>query len=439
MTSRGPLGVGSVRGGGEAFVRVWFGQTVSQVGSQVSLVAIPLLAAVTLGATPIEMGILTVAETGPYLLVALPAGVLADRADRRLMMIGCDIGRLLALLAIPALWAGGMLSLPVLAAVAFVTGCLSVGFDVAATSYLPEIIPADSLVRANQQLEVASSGAQITGPAIAGLLFSVVGGAFAVLVDAVSYGISAISLAGIRGPGRGDGRVKHDHPDPAVAPALRAQLLDGPRLVMGDRVLRDLAVSTAAFNLASSMILATFTLFAVRELGIGAAGFGLVFALGNVGFLAGAIVSAPIAAKGLGRALTIGALGSTLATMIIPLAAGPFAAAALLIGRFVGALSNPIYNVSLVTLIQGRVHRNSLGRVNGTFRLVDWGVVPIGALLGGVLAQTIGLRPTLLVAAVIAILRLLLMINSPARRIYAVAEESRLSMRAPAEDTAGAA
>jgi MFS family permease len=437
VTSGRRLGLAWVRGGGEAFVRLWFGQTVSQMGSQVSLVAIPLLAAVTLRATPLEMGILTAAETGPYLLVALPAGVIADRADRRLMMIVCDIGRLVALLAIPALWAGGMLSLPVLAGVAFVTGCLSVGFDVAATSYLPEIVPADSLVAANQQLEVASSGAQIAGPGIGGLLFTFFGGALAVLVDALSYGISAISLAGIRRPGR-DRPVMRDEPNPAVARTLRAQLLDGPRLVMGDRVLRDLALSTAAFNLASSMILATFTLFAVRELGIGAAGFGLVFALGNVGFLAGAIVSARIAARGLGRALTIGALGSTLATLIIPLAAGPLAVVVLLMGRFVGALSNPIYNVSLVTLVQSRVSRDSLGRVNGTFRLVDWGVVPVGALLGGLLAETVGLRPTLLVAATIAVLRLLLMINSPARRIQAVSAEDPSSMRTLADEPVGA-
>jgi MFS family permease len=207
---------------------------------------------------------------------------------------------------------------------------------------------------------------------------------------------------------------------------------------MGDRVLRDLALSTATFNLASSMILATFTLFAVRELGIGAAGFGLVFALGNVGFLAGAIVSARIAARGLGQALTIGALGSTLATLIIPLAAGPLAVVVLLLGRFVGALSNPIYNVSLVTLVQSRVSHDSLGRVNGTFRLVDWGVVPVGALLGGLLAETVGLRPTLLVAATIAVLRLLLMINSPARRIQAVRAEDPSSMRTLADEPVGA-
>jgi MFS family permease len=436
MTSR-RLRLSWVRDRDEAFTRLWFGQAVSQMGSQVSLVAIPLLAAVTLGATPLEMGILTAAETGPYLLVALPVGVIADRADRRLMMIACDIGRLLALLAIPALWAGGLLNLAVLAVVAFVTGCLSVGFDVAATSYLPEIIEADSLVEANQQLEVASSGAQIAGPGIGGLLFTFVGGALAVLLDALSYAISAISLAGIRRPGRDDPRVKRAKPDPAVPRALRAQLLDGPRIVLGDRVLRDLAVSTAAFNLASSMILATFTLFAVRELGIGAAGFGLVFALGNVGFLVGAIVSARIAASGLGRALTIGALGSTLATMIIPLAMGPLAVVVLLVGRFVGALSNPIYNVSLVTLVQGRVNRDSLGRVNGTFRLVDWGVVPVGALLGGVLGGTIGLRPTLLVAATIAVLRLLLMINSPARRLRAVTRDDPSLLRVPADDAVG--
>jgi MFS family permease len=199
--------------------------------------------------------------------------------------------------------------------------------------------------------------------------------------------------------------------------ALRWQLVDGPRIVLGDRVLRDLALSTAAFNLASSMILATFALFATRDLGISAAGFGLIFAIGNVGFVLGAMASVKMASRGLGHALTVSAIGSTIATLIIPFAGGPLAPLILLSGRFAGALANPIFNVSLVTLIQARTDRRSLGRVTGTFRLVDWSLVPVGALLGGALAEVIGIRSTLFVASAIALVQVLLMVNSPARRI----------------------
>lgn len=399
----------------QAFVRLWFGQTISQLGSQVSLVAIPLLAVLSLDATALEMGILTAAETAPYLLVALPAGVLVDRVDRRALMIVCDIGRVITLVAIPALWVGGMLTLPLLAVIAFVTGCLSVGFDVAAATYLPEIVPGDSLVVANQRLELATSGAQVVGPGLGGLLFNFVGGALAVLVDAMSYAVSAVSLATIPGRPQADGvNAKGDVRDRG---SLRWQLLDGPRIVAGDRVLRDLAVSTAAFNLASSMILAIFALFATRDLGISAAGFGLIFAVGNVGFVLGAVASAKMASRGLGYALTISTVGATIATLIIPFAAGPLAALILLSGRFAGAVANPIFNVSLVTLIQARTDRRSLGRVTGTFRLVDWSLVPVGALLGGALAELIGIRPTLFVASLIALAQLLILVNSPARRI----------------------
>jgi MFS family permease len=402
----------------QAFVRLWFGQTVSQLGSQVSLVAIPLLAVLSLHATPLEMGILTAAETVPFVLVALPAGVLVDRVDRRVLMIVCDVGRVVSLLAIPALWVSGMLTLPLLAVIAFVTGCLSVGFDVAAATYLPEIVPAESLVVANQRLELATSGAQVVGPGLGGLLFNFVGGALAVVVDALSYAASAISLARIRVRRHPDGAdVKPDVRDRA---ALRWQLVDGPRIVLGDRVLRDLALSTAAFNLASSMILATFALFATRDLGISAAGFGLIFAIGNVGFVLGAMASVKMASRGLGHALTVSAIGSTIATLIIPFAGGPLAPLILLSGRFAGALANPIFNVSLVTLIQARTDRRSLGRVTGTFRLVDWSLVPVGALLGGALAEVIGIRSTLFVASAIALVQVLLMLNSPARRIRQV-------------------
>ncbi|HEV8489740.1 MAG TPA: MFS transporter [Candidatus Limnocylindrales bacterium] len=421
--------------GNGPFVRLWFGQTVSQIGSQVSLIAIPLLAVLSLGATPVEMGVLTAAETAPYLLVSLPAGVVADRVDRRVMMILCDLGRALGLLVIPVFWAAGLLSLPLLAVTAFVIGSLSVAFDIAAQTYLPEIVPPDYLVPANQQLELATSGAQVAGPGIAGILFGLVGGAMAVVIDALSYLVSAISLMRFRRPGRTAERAER-RPAAAHRPVrvnLRSELLDGPRLLLRDPILRELAASTAAFNLASSMILATFVLFATRELGVGPSAYGLVFALGNVGFVIGAAASGWTARRGLGRAMLIGAAGSTVAALIIPLAIGPFAFLVLVAGRFLGALANPVYNVSLVALVQSRTDRDTLGRINGTFRLADWGVVPVGALLGGVLGETIGLRPTLFVAAGLATLRLVLLLKSRLGRIDETMAAARAE--APASDT----
>jgi MFS family permease len=399
------------RRGRRAFHGLWLGQSISQLGSQISVVVLPLVAAVTLHASPFEVGLLAALETAPYLLIALPAGVLADRADRRQLLILADLGRALALLLVPLAFAVNMLSLPILFAVALVTGTLSVFFDVAYQSYLPRLVPTEQLVDGNQKLALSDAGAHVAGPALAGIILAAVGAAVAVLMDAISFLISALVVGLSPAAAR-----------PQAAPRTRTSLggsmLGGVRLVLRDRTLRDLAASTATFNLASSAILAVFVVFAIRELAVSPAVFGLLYGLGNIGFVLGAAVVGGITRLlGPGRTVFLSAALGTAATVMMPLAVGELAVLMLFAGRFVGAFAASCFNVNTYSVRQARTPDDVLGRVNATFKLLDWGTLPVGALMGGTIGTLLGLRAALVFAAFMGVLSVLWLVRSPVRRM----------------------
>jgi MFS family permease len=399
------------RGLVNTFHAFWLGQTVSAVGTQVSMVALPLIAVLALHVGPLELGILAALETIPYLLLSLPAGVIVDRMDRRAIMIACDVGRALALGIAAIALAFGTASIGLLYVVALVVGSLSVFFTVAYTSYLAGILSADRLVTGNQRLELSESGARIAGPSIAGTLVELAGGAVAIFVDAASYVVSAIALLGSPRPARADG------PAP-IKVGLLDGMGDGLRRVAGDQILRDLAGSTAVFNLGSGMILAVLVLFATQDVGLDAAGFGLVYGIGNVGFVLGAMaVGASTSRFGIGRSLVGTAYLSAVAMTLIAVAGPGTGILLLLAGRFVGAVATPIYNVNVLSLRQARVDDAVMGRINGTFQFIDWGVLPLGSLLGGAIAAALGPRAALDAAALCGILSAVWLSVSPVRRL----------------------
>jgi MFS family permease len=408
------------RRGDRAFRALWVGQSVSQLGSQVSLVVLPLIAAVTLGASAFQVGLLAALETLPYLLVSLPAGMLADRVERRRLLITADVGRALVLLAIPGAYLAGVLSMPLLLAVALLNGTLSVVFDVAYQSYLPHLVPEDELVDANQRLEMSNAGAQVAGPPAAGLIMAGIGAPVAVLLDAGSYLVSALAV--LRSP-----RFRRPMARPIEPAGMAERMLSGMRHVRGDAVMRDLAISTATFNLASSSIFAVLVVFATRDVGIDPAGFGLLMGLGNVGFLVGAAAVGRVTARiGSGQALFLGSWLGALAMILLPMASGPLAAGALLLARFTGAMAASIFNVNAYAVRQARVPDAILGRVNATFRLLDWGTVPIGALMGGTIGSLAGVRWALLLAAILGLASMLWLVRSPVRRLTAARETGPL-------------
>jgi MFS family permease len=400
----------------DAFRPLWLGQTVSSLGTHVSMVALPLIAVLALHVGPLELGILAALETIPYLVLSLPAGVIVDRFDHRATMIACDIGRAVALGVAAIALALGSASIGLLYVVAIVVGSLSVFFTVACSSYLAVILPADRLVAGNQRLELSDSGARIAGPSIGGALVEFAGGAVAVVLDAASYVVSAIALMS------SPRRVR-----PRQPASKRIGLLDGIvvglRRVAGDRILRDLAGSTAVFNLGSGMVLAVIVLFATRDVGLDAAGFGLVYGIGNVGFVLGAIVvGASTSRFGVGRSLLATAYLSAVAMVLIAVAGPGPGMILLLAGRFVGAVATPVYNVNVLSLRQARVDDEIMGRVNGTFQFVEWGILPIGSLLGGAIAEVFGARAALDAAAVCGILSAVWLTFSPAQRLTSLAD-----------------
>ena len=313
--------------GGRAFEALWIGQTVSALGTQVSMVALPLIAVLVLHAGPFELGILAALETVPYLVLSLPAGVFVDRTDRRRTMIACDVARAAMLIGTGVAIVTGYVSMSLLCVVGLVVGSLSVFFSVAYTSYVATLLAADSLVAGNQRLELSESAAQVIGPTIGGTILQVLGGAAAVLLDGLSYLVSAVAIMASRPTGALDRATSRRQI------GLFDGIGEGLRRVVDDRILRDLAGSTAVLNLGSGMILAVVVLFATTEVGLDAAGFGLVYGLGNVGFLLGAMSVGVLTARlGIGRTFAWSTFATAGAMVLIALAGSATGAFLLLAG-----------------------------------------------------------------------------------------------------------
>ena len=405
------------------YARLWIGQSISQLGSQVTLVALPLLAIATLKASTLEVGILAAAETLPFLLVGLPAGVWVDRWRRRPVLISSDSGRGLLLASIPLAYAFDVLTMGQLYVVAFGTGVLTVFFDVAYQAYVPSLVPGEALVDANARLEVSYATAGTVGPGIGGLLVDLFSGATAMLIDAISYAVSAVVLLGIKSE-----EPKPDpHPDDAST-GMAAAVREGLRYVLRHRLLSPIAATSALFNLFSAMSMAVFLLYAVRDLDVSAAGIGLLFSIGGITQVGGTVLMARIGTRlRPGVALTVGAMVQGAAFLLVPLAPEsnpmPFLIAAIAIE----SLFSPAYNITQISLRQTITAPRMQGRMTATMRFVVWGALPVGSLLGGVLGGLIGRHTTLWISASLGALSGLPVVFSPLRKLREMPEASSQS------------
>jgi MFS family permease len=391
------------------FRLLWGGETISEFGSQVSLLAIPLLAVRTLHATPFQMGLLTAASTAAFLIVGLPAGVWIDRTRRRWVMIAADLGRVVTIGSVPVAYVAGWLTLAQLFVVTLVSGILTVFFDVAYQSYLPTLVGREHLVEGNAKLTGSAQVAAVAGPSIAGGLVQAVGSSAAVLVDSFSFLASAGAVAAIRAP----------EPAPEVPesghPKLRHDIAEGLRFVFGNTLLRAIAATTATSNFFSGVAAAVEVVFLVREVHATPGVIGLLFTMGGVGGVLGAFAAGPLARRfGGARATVIGILGNV-GGLLVPLTMpGPllvlFGA-----GLFFVSFSAVVYNVNQVSFRQRLCPDRLLGRMNASMRFVVWGVLPLGGLLGGVLGSLFGLRPTLWVGYVGEALACIWLLASPMR------------------------
>lgn len=393
------------------FLKLWAAQTTSQFGTRISLLAIPLAAVVTLDATPFEMGLLTAVSQAPFLLVGLFAGVWVDRLRRRPVLIAADLGRFVLLLLIPILTIIDRLQIEQLYGIVFLVGVLTVFFDVADHSFLPTLVGRSHLTEANGKLTMSRSIAQFAGPSIAGLLIRILTAPIAIVVDACSYLVSALFL----------GRIQTSEPAPNPRPPdqnIRSEIKEGLWAVVGHPLLRPIASCTATSNLFSSIAMAVYVLYATRTLDIGAGLLGIIFAVGSIGALLAAFIARAIMERlGLGRTIIFGSLMSFVGALLTPLAQGQLLVAAsfLVVGRMLMGFGSTIYNIHQVSLRQTVTPDHLLGRMNASMRFIIWGTMPIGGLIGGVLGELIGLRPTLAVSALGSLLGAAWIILSPVR------------------------
>lgn len=373
------------------FMLLWTGQSISELGSSVTTVALPLIAVVLLHASTFEVGLLSAAVTVPFLVIALPAGLVVDRVTKRWLMIGCDAIRMLAIGSVPAAGAFGALTLGQLYAVAIVGGVCTVFFDVAYQSYVPSLVSPRQLLDGNGKLGATQEVARVVGPGLGGALFGLVRSA-ALSADAVSYAVSTVSMLAIRT------REKRSVPAGPRA-GLRAELLAGLSFALGHPVLRKIMACTSTANLFFSMASAIEIVFLVRVVHVSPSYTGLLVAAGGLGGVAGGILSRPIGRRvGTARIIWVAPLVLGLPAVLIPLTEPGWRLALFPVGLAAFSMSAVLYNVSQLSFRQAICPPELLGRMNAAVRWLVWGTLPLGGLAGGVLGSAVGVRPTIWVA-----------------------------------------
>jgi MFS family permease len=403
------------------FLKLWTGQTISAFGTQVTLLAVPILAALALKVSPLEFGLLTTIEFLPVVLLSLPAGVWVDRLRRRPILIWTDVARAISLVSIPIGFALGVLTIWQLYLVVLVNGCLTVFFDVAYQSYLPSIVARDQLVDGNAKLELTRQSAQRLGPGLAGVLIGVLTAPFAILLDAISYAASAMFVSWIRRPEPPP--VVHDTTCPR--PSMRAEIVVGLRYVMSNRVLRALALTVAIGNLFGNVADSILILWLVTEHQFAPALIGLAFTLGSVGVITGALLTSRLTRLvGVGPIIILASIGSSVAWLPIALAPDSLLFPALTATIVVLSFEGVFWNVNAMSLRQAITPPAVRGRMNATMRFISWGTIPLGATLGGVLGSVIGLHNTIWVGALGALLAIVPVLLSPIRQIRAMPESA---------------
>jgi MFS family permease len=384
------------------FRRLWSSQTVSSLGTQVTVVALPMVALTRLHAGALQTSLLAAFEFLPFLLIGLPAGVWLDRRPIRPVLVLADLARAVALGVLPlAAWLG-FLSLPLVYAAVLVVGAGTVFSDIGHQSLLPTLIAEDRLGDGNGKLQGSQSMSQLAGPALGGLLTGLFSAPVAVLADSLSYLASAGLLS----------RIRAAEPQPAADRAdrsLRREIGEGLRFVFGTPTLRALMLCTALANLAFGGVLAVVVLYGTRGLHLSSTLVGVALAIGNAGGLLAMVCCEPVRKRfGYGGLMLAGVVVFNAGAWLLPLDGGlPVFALALFV-TFLGIMS---YNVGQVTIRQIITPRQLLGRMNATMRFVMWGTVPLGAALAGLVAQGWSLRGYLWVAAALnatAVLPLLL-------------------------------
>jgi predicted MFS family arabinose efflux permease len=389
------------------FVALWAANGISQLGQQVSVLAIPLTALFVLHQGALEVALLRAFTVIPFVLFSLPAGVWIDRVRRRPLMIVADFGRALNLATIPIVYWLGDLTLAQLYIVAVIHGTLTVIFDVAYLSFLPGLVPRERLSEANGKLLGTAAVAQVIGPTLAGALIGAVGAAVAVIANAISFAGSGAFVTRIRG--------REEQPESTGA-RRRDELVEGIRYVFGQPHLRTLTVWTSLWNLFTSGFFAIELVYFVETLHWGATKIGIVLALGGSGLLLGSFANERLVARiGIGRMIAYSGILFSAGLAWVPAAPRAYAAPVIVVTGFIGSTIGFFANVNQLTFRQAITPPRLLGRMNSIVRLMYWGTIPAGSALAGVLAGPLGLRTTLFAAAAGATVSCIPIMVSPIR------------------------
>ncbi len=394
------------------FLKLWSAQAISQLGDQVTLLALPLVAVLTLDASAAQMGLLTAAELMPHLLFSLFAGVWIERrSHRRKLMIAADIARAGLLASVPLAAAFDVLSFPQLYAVAFAAGSFAVLFDISWATLFPAVVPRRDLVDASSKLSLSRSLSFVVGPSLAGFLVQAVTAPVTLLLDAFSFIGSALFL----------GRIRTPEPSPERdGNGVLRSLRDGMRFVLRDDLIRADLGCAATVNLFNFVFAAIFILYATRELGVAPGTLGIALGLGAIGGILGALVAPPLErAIGIGPSVVLGSVLFPAPLILVPIASGSELTIGVMLGtaEFFSAVGVMIFDVAAASMLFLRTPDRIRARTAGTFRFVNYGIRPIGALLGGALGTAIGLQTTLWIGVLGALLGVVWLVFSPIPRL----------------------
>ncbi len=400
------------------FAKLWAGESVSLIGTQVTLFAMPLVAVITLKASVFDVGVLNALRFVPVIIGSLFAGVWLDRRQRRPVLIACALGNVVLIGLVPIASVTGMLSIGLLYVVVTLAGALSMTFDIGALSYVPSLVEPRHLPEANGKLQASTAFAGIAGPGLAGLLVGLITAPITLSVDAVSYLFSAAGVLSI----------KKREPEPARAdqrPSVWQSLAEGLRAVYGSRLLLGLLTQGAATNLFFGVFTTVFVVYAIRVLHLTPFKLGLVIGAAAVGSLIGALTGGRVRkALGFRSTMIITTIGECAAPLIllIPRNASPLTVVVMVSAQLVYGVSLTIDNVIVITVRQVVTPKRVLARMNATYRMLLFGIAPVGMLAGGVLGGAVGLRSALVISCVTMTLPIAWIFFSPVFRLTQMPE-----------------
>jgi MFS family permease len=387
------------------FRRFWAAQSVSLLGDQISLIALPLVAVLALDAGAAQMGYLVAAELAPNLLFSLHAGAWVDRRGRkRQTMIAADLGRAALIGSLPLAYAFDALTFPHMLVVGFLMGTLGVVFNVSYSSLFVALVPRERFLEASSIVNGSRALSYVGGPSTGGILVQAISAPATLVVDACSYVVSALFLCNVQ--------VE----EPASEPPGKGHVVAGVRWVFGNPIVRAALGATATINFFNFVFFALFILYATRSLEIAPGTLGLVLGAGAVGGVLGSLVTGRIGRRiGIGRTFAAGCVLFPAPLLLVPLAGGPepVVLACLFLAEFGSGLGVMMLDIAAGTISAAVVPDRLRSRVAGAYMVVNYGVRPLGALAGGALGSWIGLRPTLWIATSGALLGILWLLPSP--------------------------